>query len=78
MSRAQATSRRARGVPPNLELALAGAGTTRVVIGASRLFIDHFVLDRSAAAILRSFKEAIFAGGEPLSDHCLIVMRIAL
>ncbi len=66
------------GTLPNADLGLAGAGATPGCDPRYTSFIDHFVLDRRAAADLRSFAEITFPPGERPSDHCPIVMRIAL
>ena len=66
------------GSPPNADLTLAGAGQMSQCDPRFTSFIDHFALDRRAAESLVSFQEITFPAGRRLSDHCPIVMRIAL
>lgn len=63
--------------PPAADLMLASGTRGARCHPRHRDFIDFIVLDRRAAAGLRSFEEVIYAG-DALSDHCAVTALVDL
>ncbi len=64
------------GAPENADLTDADPGVAPTCDPRFRDFIDHFVLDRRAAARTSGFHEFAYAG-DYLSDHCPIAIEVA-
>jgi len=64
------------GEPINADLAYASGARTAGCDPRYPQFIDHMVLDRTAAAGVGEFQEHVYVG-ERLSDHCAISVEVA-